>query len=259
MPARWSVADRFVIPSTARAEDGAFLAMSEVAELAASTDTEYRIIGAHIISVHTARHELDLPLRQTGADVGLQAKVLSSSGLVQALIDRGYRQEGGNRFIRKVDDLELAVDLLVPAYTSRIRHNRPVGDLFVDEVPGLSYALARDPFVGNLRVRLTNGTYVDTAPYFPDAIAALCLKVLAFAARHEKRDAIDVWRMLEVVNADGVTAASWPDRATPRQTAERLRNGFLPARGPGVRLATNQAEQQARIRALVARVVSPPD
>lgn len=253
------MADRFVIPSTARAEDGAFLAMSEVAELAASTDTEYRIIGAHIISVHTARHELDLPLRQTGADVGLQAKVLSSSGLVQALIDRGYRQEGGNRFIRAVDDLELAIDLLVPAYTSRIRHDRPVGDLFVDEVPGLSYALARDPFVANLRIRLTTGRYVDAAPRFPDAVAALCLKVLAFAARLEQRDAIDVWRMLEVVSADGVTATTWPDRATPRQAAERLRTDFLPARGKGVRLATDQSGQQARIRALVARVVGASD
>lgn len=254
------MADRFVIPSTAHAEDGAFLAMADVAELAASTDTEYRIIGAHMVSVHAARHDLDLPLRQTGdADVGLQAKVLAASGVVHSLLDRGYRQEGGNRFIRDVDDLDLAIDLLIPAYTSRIRHDRPVGDLFVDEVPGLSYALARSPFVANLRVRLTSGRYVDTTPHFPDAVAALCLKVLAFAARLEKRDAIDVWRMLEVVNADGVTAASWPDRATPRQAAERLRTDFLPARGTGVRLATDQPGQQARIRALVARVVGAPD
>lgn len=254
------MADRFVIPSTARAEDGAFLAMDDVAELAASTDTEYRIIGAHMVSVHTARHQLDLPVRQTGdADVGLQARVLASSGLVQALIDRGYRQEGGNRFIREVDDLELAIDLLIPAHTSRIRHNRPVGDLFVDEVPGLSFALARDPFVANLRVRLTSGRYVNTTAHFPDAVAALCLKVLAFAARLEKRDAIDVWRMLEVVNAEGVTPTNWPDRATPRQAAERLRTDFLPARSKGVRLATDQSGQQARIRALVARVVGAPD
>ena len=71
------MADRFVIPSTARAEDGAFLALADVTELAASTDSEYRIIGAHMVSVHTARHELDLPLRQTGdADVGLQRRCL---------------------------------------------------------------------------------------------------------------------------------------------------------------------------------------
>jgi hypothetical protein len=252
------VAKPIVIPSTARAEDGAFLAMADVAELAASTKAEYRIIGAHMVSVHTARHDLDLPLRQTGdADVGLQAKVLASSGLVDALVDRGYRQEGGNRFIRKVDGVELAIDLLIPAYTSRIRHDRPVGDLFVDEVPGLSYALARDPDVVALRVRLTSGKYVDMTPHFPDAVAALCLKALAFAARLEKRDALDVWRMLEVINVDGVTAAIWPDRATPRQAAELLRHDFLPANGKGVRAATDLAVQQARIRALVARVVDP--
>jgi hypothetical protein len=254
------VADRFVIPSTARAEDGAFLAMADVAELAASTDTEYRIIGAHMVSVHTARHELDVPLRQTGdADVGLQAKVLASSGLVGALIDRGYRREGGNRFIREVDGVALAIDLLIPAYTSRIRHDRPVGDLFVDEVPGLSYALAREPFVADLRVRLTNGTYVDMTPHFPDAVAALCLKALAFAARLEQRDAIDVWRMLEVVNSDGVTAADWPDRATPRDAADRLRQAFLPSKGIGVRAASALPTQQARIRALVARIVGVPE
>jgi hypothetical protein len=253
------MAERFVIPSTARAEDGAFLAMADVAELAASTGTEYRIIGAHMVSVHTSRHRLDLPLRQTGdADVGLQAKVLATSGLVEALIDRGYEQEGGNRFVRKVDGLDLAIDLLVPAYTSKIRHNRPVGDLFVDEVPGLGYALARDPLITPLRVRLESGRYVDMSPHFPDAVAALCLKVLAFGSRREKRDAIDVWRMLEVVNADGVTAADWPDRATPRQAAERMRSDFLPANGMGVKAATDQPPQQARIRALVARIVGVP-
>jgi len=102
---------------------------------------------------------------------------------------------------------------------------------------------------------LTNGKYVDAAPRFPDAVAALCLKVLAFAARLEKRDAIDVWRMLEVVNADGITAAAWPDRATPRDAAERLRQAFLPANGIGVRAASKESAQQARIRGLVARIV----
>jgi hypothetical protein len=250
------MAELIVIPSVARAEDGALLAMADVAELADLTGTEYRIIGAHMVSVHTARLSLDLPVRQTGdADVGLQAKVLASSGLVEALFERGYRQHGGNRFIRTVDNLELAIDLLVPADTSRIRHNRPVGDLFVDEVPGLSYALARDPFVASLRVRLTTGQYVDMTPHFPDAVAALSLKALAFVARKEKRDATDVWRMLEVVNADGVTATNWPDRATPRQAAERLRQYFLPANGMGVQMASDVPAQQARIRALVARIV----
>jgi hypothetical protein len=145
--------------------------------------------------------------------------------------------------------------LLVPACTPRIRHDRPIGELFVDEVPGLSCAVACDPLLASLRVRLTSETYVDMTPHVPDAVAALGLKALAFAARLEKRDAVDVSRMLEDVNADGVTATVWPARATLREVAERPRRAFLPATGIGFRAASKVPAQQARIRALVARVV----
>ena len=52
--------DRLIIASTARAEDGAYLAMADIAELTAATGTEYRIIGGHMVTAHAARHNLDL-------------------------------------------------------------------------------------------------------------------------------------------------------------------------------------------------------
>ena len=44
--------DRLIIASTARAEDGAYLAMADIAELTAATGTEYRIIGGHMVTAH---------------------------------------------------------------------------------------------------------------------------------------------------------------------------------------------------------------
>ncbi len=64
-----------VIASAARAEDGACLAMADAADLTAATGIDYRITGGHMVTVHTARHDLARPLRQTGdADLGLQAQ-----------------------------------------------------------------------------------------------------------------------------------------------------------------------------------------
>lgn len=255
------MAERLVITSTARAEDGAYLAMADVAEATAATGADYRLIGGHMVTAHTARHDLrNLPLRQTAdADLGLHAQVLAASGLVDALAGRGYQLSGGNRFIREVRGLELNVDVLVPADTSRVRHNRPVGDLFVDEAPGLGYALAREPFVARIEVKLTTQEHIQLKANFPDAVAALCLKVAAFNSRHENRDALDVWRLLEVLNADGMTADAWPHSPTPRQTAQILGRDFFPANGAGAGAAASTPRQRARIRALVSRIVGLPE
>ncbi len=230
--------------------------MADIAELAAAAAADYRIIGGHMVTAHTSRYDRDLPLRQTqDADLGMHASVLASSGIVDAILGRGYRQHGGNRFVRELNDRALTIDVLVPAETSRVRHNRPVGQLFVDEAPGLHYAVARAPFVGHLEIVLTTGGSRIITAWFPDAESALCLKVAAFSSRRAARDAVDVWRLLETLNADGMTSEAWPDTPTPREAAEALRRDFLPRNGAGVQSATAQPAQQARIRALVARVV----
>lgn len=124
--------------SASRAEDGAYLALADVATTAAATRTEYRVVGGHMVALHMARHpSAGLLARQTAdADVGLEPLVLASSGMVDALYGMGYQLAAGNRFVREFEGLTLAIDMFVPADTSRVHHNRLVAGLFVDEVPG---------------------------------------------------------------------------------------------------------------------------
>ncbi len=164
--------------SASRAEDGAYLALADVATTAGETNTEYRVIGGHMVTLHMARHPFAaLVARQTAdADVGLEPLVLAASGMIDALGSLGYQLSGGNRFVRELDGLTLAIDVLVPADTSRVHHNRPVAGLMVDEVPGLRYAIARPPLLTELRVRLTTGHAFDITTTIPDIVSALCLK-----------------------------------------------------------------------------------
>ena len=247
---------RVRVTSASRAEDGAYLALADIAVATRASETEYRVIGGHMVTIHTARHILDVPLRQTrDADLGLEVRTLTESGLPAQLDRFAYRRSGGNRFIRQADGTDLVIDVLIPADTSRVRHNRPVGDLVVDEVPGLRYTLSRPPYIVDLSAELTSGTVVRCTLKIPDAIAALCLKAAAFSTRHETRDAVDVWRLLEVLNADGMTARAWPATTTARETAEILRHDFLGSRSPGLLAATQSASERVRIRALVAGVI----
>ncbi len=241
-----------VLASTSLVEDGAYQAMADIAGAAASTGSEYRVIGGHMVTVHVARSGADLPARATlDADVGLEAQVLASTGLVEALLGMGYQLQGGNRLVRASAGSGCAIDILVPADTSRVRHNRKVGDhLFVDEAPGLRYALARPAMTVDLEVRLTTAVTVRLQPAVPDLTAAICLKVLAYHSRGEPRDAFDVWRLLEVARADRLAAPDWPATPTPQQVAGLLRSEFVPANGRGVLDASASVTRQARLRVL---------
>lgn len=251
---------RLVLASLSRVEDGAYAAMADVCAAALASGIEYRIIGGHMVNVHVARHQLELPDRGTGdADLGLDARVLADGALVAALTAQGYQLTSGNRLELGGGDgtPSRAIDVLVPAETSRIRHNRPVGTLFVDEAPGLHYALARKPHEVELTVRLTDASTLTLAPCVPDLVAALCLKVLAYLSRAEPRDAIDIWRLLEVAYADGLTAHEWPTTTTPARVAQVLREHFVPAAGPGLAVAALTASQQVRLRALARSLTGP--
>jgi hypothetical protein len=247
------------VMSLSLGEDGAYMAMADAASAATVAGADYRIVGGHMVSAHVARSGLDLPPRETAdADLALETMVLAGMDLVGELGTRGYAQVAGNRFTRRVDDTELTVDVLVPADTSRVRHNRTVGQLTVDEIPVLRYALSRRPAEMNFTVQLASGGDLDMTVRFPDAVAALCLKADAYASRREPRDAFDVWRLLEVLNADGMTARAWPQTATPRDAAALLRRDFMAHSGSGMRAAAASKDQQTRIAALVMAIIGRP-
>lgn len=243
-----------VVASTSLAEDAAYQAMADAVAAADRAGVEYRIIGGQMVTVHVATAHADVPPRMTGdTDLGLEARVLASSGLVDELRADGYQLVAGNRLER--DGGARAIDVLVPADTSRVRHDRAVGELFVDEVPGLRYALSREPLVVELQVRLTTGDSLSLRPAVPELVSAMCLKVLAFRARAEARDAFDVWRLLEASRATGLDASTWPTTSTANEVAEILRAHFVPTNGSGVQAATAVPAHQTRLRQLAVALI----
>ena len=76
-------------------------------------------------------------------------EIVQTPDLIDRLLRLGYERLGGNRFGRRIEGLpaiegetpQAIVDVLVPSYTSRPRHNRTFGGhLTTTEVPGLAGA-----------------------------------------------------------------------------------------------------------------------
>ena len=251
--------DRVVLPSTSLAQDAAYRGMADVAAAWRDRVDDYRVVGGHMVSVHVARFPVDVPVRGTlDTDVGMEARLLATGDPVQELRELGYTLVEGNRMSRSVNGHDAVIDILIPATGTRARHNRKVGDLFVDEAPALRYAAvaARPAYLPQLEVRLTTGAMLEYVSPIPDLVAAVCLKVAAFESRGAGKDAFDVWRLLEVAYAAGMSVDGWPAKMpTATRTAELLRRDFLNPAGGGVLAATDVPARQARIRLLTQSLV----
>lgn len=251
-----------VLSSPSRAIDAGHLAAADIAAVADAIGADYRLIGGNAISLlvwcHGASHLV--PPRETAdADLGAPPEVVAAPGLIGHLAGRGYRQEGGNRFLRTLDhgghDLTVMIDVLAPSYGSAMKNNRPHGELFVDEIPGLGLAIAREPTTVAVRATLTTGADLHYTINLPELLSALCMKAYAYRWRLADRDALDIWRLLETANHAGLTG--WPNGVTGREAAAILHQHFTSAAG-GVTQATPDRTAQARIRALVTRLVPKP-
>lgn len=260
------------IASASIAEDLSFLALRDVAQVVADLDIEAaRIIGGHMVTLHVYRHALghDLYRATADADLGVPPFAVRDAGVIEALLDRGYSRHSGNRYRRRVPELEshvdapfAVVDVLVPAYTSRPRENRIVSDdLTTIEVPGLALALARPPVDVRLDVALVAGSTLEFDVRLPDEPSSFVMKALAWRQRAAPKDIVDVWRMLEVLAA-GATMSDMlaSDTATACDVA---RTAFANMRAAGTRsLATELAldddaltRRLTRIRALMLRAL----
>lgn len=258
---------RLEFVATSVAEELGFIALADLA--AASPGEEARVIGGHMVSLHALRWQLELPRETLDADLGVTPEIVQTPDLIDRLLRLGYERLGGNRFGRRIEGLpaiegetpQAIVDVLVPSYTSRPRHNRTFGDhLTTTEVPGLAGALLRPAIDVPITFRRRNGLQIQTAVRIPDEVAALVLKVMARTIRRESKDAVDVWRCLEICHAAGVSNADLgPDadavitvldedfgRAKPGIAAIRSARGL--ATGSTLALET-------RIRALVDSVL----
>jgi len=241
--------------------DGGFVAIADISEAmnAIGASNDYRLIGGVAVLLHVQRLGLDLPLRSTGdADFGVPPYLIRDHELVAAIEALRYTKVAGNRWERPIDHRRVAsVDLLIPAYTSRARHTRHVGDVVTTEVPGLAVALRRPAVAIPARFRLTSGDIRDATVALPDPLSMLTLKALVRTVRHEDRDAQDLWRCLEVAAAEGVT----PDIVDSEPEAVELRallHRELGPNGSSLDAITGdlQTEPAARLRTRIRSLLA---
>jgi hypothetical protein len=251
------VTSRLVLASTSRAQDAGLLALADVAAIAGDLAVEYRLVGGHMVSLLVAHFAVvGVPERETAdADFGASLQVVADPRLPEELVKRGFAAVAGNRFERKVDELSIAIDILAPSYEGRHVPSQQHGALYVDEIPGLSYALVQPGVELTVEAVLTDRSVLMLSVVVPGPLPALCLKALAYGSRYEAKDAVDVWRLLEVVRASGATADGWPSGSEPRDAKAMLRRHFLDRAAAGVRDVSNDTATQTRVRALVQDVI----
>lgn len=257
-------ARQLVLASTSRAADAGYLALADLAEITASMNAQYRIVGGHMVTLLAAAHGVSgqVPLRETAdADFGALPQVIADPRLVQALRERQYAAPGAaNRFVRRHRDnegvVDLVIDLLAPSYQGRLLSCQPHGDLVVDEIPGLALALGRPSERLDIRVRLLSGGDLRMRLTLPDLTSALCIKALAYRGRFADKDAVDLWRLMTAAYAAGLRSDSWPPTATGRLAAEVLAQFFARPGAAGLRQACPRPADQARMRAMTRAVVA---
>jgi hypothetical protein len=242
-------------------------AIADVAMALAEVDAtdDHRLIGGVAVMLHVQRLGLDISLRATGdADFGVPPHLLRNPHLTSTIEAIGYRKVFGNRWERAIDERRVAaVDLLVPAYTSRARDTVRVGDIVTTEVPGLAEALRRPAVHINATLRLTDDSERAAKVNLPDAVAMLALKAHARTVRNETTDIEDLWRCLEIAAADGVTPEMFDDDQQLRSLRTMLANDLRPAgeaieRLTATRSRTASTRLSTRVRALLAEVVGAP-
>ncbi len=199
---------RVVIASASRAQDLGYQALSDVVAVTTSLDVDYRLVGGHMVALLVAAYEVsDAPERETAdADLGASFEVVSDARLPQALRDLGYAAVSGNRFTRALSrgpSDELVIDILAPSRTGRHEPNQEAGELVVDAIPGLGYALAAKPTPLEVEVTLTTSEQRTFEVLLPSPLAALCLKLLAFNSRSARARTLSI------------SGASWRWRTSP--------------------------------------------
>lgn len=259
-----------VLGSLSRAGDAGYLAAKDVADIAAALAVPYRLIGGNAVTLLTAVHGATdrVPARETSdADFAASYQVVGDPRLLPALTGRGYTQVKGNRFMRTLalpaqtsppavaGSWDLVMDVLAPSYQDRMISNQSHGQLVVDEVPGLAFALGRPATHVQIEVRLTSGHELQATLELPDLLSALVLKTYAYTGRYADRDALDLWRLLEAGAAAGITSQDWPPGPSTTYAAGTLRQFFGRPAAAGLGQASQRRADQTRIVALVSALV----
>lgn len=268
--------NRLVLAAASVSDDLGFVAMADLsAALAELTDVESRIIGGHMVTLHVQRWGLGRELyRETrDTDLGIPPIAVKDGRLIHLLKQRGYDRTAGNTYARHLDDVPISVgddqelmasiDLLVPAYTSRARESVKVSDdLTTTEVLGLAEALKRPGIAVSLELQRLNGDVRTAELTIPDEVSALALKALVWRRRGAAKDAVDLWRTLEVAATAGVSPGEFSDGTTAtaaeiaKTSFNEINDGAMKAITSAQRLSAEVAQQRhTRIQAQLRRVV----
>ena len=247
------------LAATSVADDLGFVALADLAAVLPEKG-DFRLVGGHMVTLHVHRLGLGAELyRETAdADLGATPLMLADGTLVERLERLGYHQAAGDRWVRPLAGLstatgvaaEAAIDLLIPAYQSRARQNVAVGERITAlEVPGLPDALNRSPVVVALRLVRLDGSILQARLPIPDVPASLGLKAFAWASRQTPKDAVDLWRCLEVARADGVGPDEFTTGRLP-EAAGIIRSVLRRPDGPALLAAARQRglAGEARLR-----------
>lgn len=233
--------------------------MRDLAAVADDLVIEYRIVGGQMVRLHVALADVPEPVVRVtqDADMGIAAASARDPALVPGLEALGYTRPGAsNRFVRTTDDgLRLVIDVLAPAWGRRMVPNQQYGDIVLDEIPGLSLALATPGEQIELTVTTLDGTASSFTVVIPEITSALCLKVLGWSDRLAAKDAVDVWRLLRAHRQRIPEPIEWRDSGVQGDAVAILRQDFARPAGGGVRAATTDRAKQAEIRALTLAVL----
>jgi len=266
--------DRLALRAASFAEDLSYVAMADFSTLLEDTEgLAHRVIGGQMVMILAARWNLgaDLYRATMDADLGVPPFVVKDHQIVERLLEAGYKQVAGDRFARVVTQpsniegapREATIDILVPAYTSRARANKRVGDsLVATEVLGLASALKRTPVTMEMVMERLDGTTLAATLDFADEPSALVLKAYATKARYRPTDHSDVWRCLEIASAAGVKPEEFTEEEMARGAAI-ARSNFAEKDGIGMSAIEDDLHLSAaakiqiytRIRALADRVL----
>ncbi|WP_326545193.1 hypothetical protein QGN32_15200 [Mycolicibacterium sp. ND9-15] len=238
-----------VLACTAAADDHGMRALRDVAT--AAGDSEYRIIGGHMVRLLRYAYRLPgMPRLTSDADTGIDVNVAAEGGFHDQLTGLGYKPEYGNRYVLG----DQAVDLLVP---TQVRPGkRIIGERAFDGAPGLRLALAVTPIQVAVTARLTDGDTITFEIPVPDVEAAFVLKMLARTVRASARDLQDIETLLDIVATEPDYFASPWRMNDPRVTSGGERGDA--AREAARMLSGPPTMVPARVRALLRRHVALP-
>jgi hypothetical protein len=250
------------LTALSRSTDASLRALADVASVTRQLDLEHRVIGGQMVVIHThlANVADQVPARDTAdADAGVPKTATAPDDLARfatALADLGYVQTAGDRFTR--DAGTVAIDVVLPALASRRRQNVTVGPITATEAGGLAYALGQPPVLATVHATLLDGSKLASFEVrLPTLQAALTLKAFAWADRSERRDAIDVWRLLVAAAATGITPETWDGSVSLRGAREILLSDFARVTDAGPMAATSDPRERAMIAVHTVRVVGP--